>query len=900
MLYRFFFPTVICLIFNLQALPQSLKGTIKDTRGNPVPYATVYIRETRQGTVANTKGDYEIHLPEGTYTVIYQSLGYSPEIRNIKLGKSTITADVILQVQYYQIPEIRITATGEDPAYSIMRKVIGLASYHLNEISYYKADVYMKGTLIVNKIPKLLQRSMTSGSRNRRGSQGGTTIKEGETYLMESFNEIEFNSPDRYLQRVISSQSTFPEEGNQVSPMDFIKTSFYEPLIAGMAISPLSPEAFAHYRFRYEGSTEQGEYTISKIRVTPKRKSQQLFEGTLYIVEDLWCIHSLSLVNDNLAGRISIQQLYIPVKDDIWLPVSLKLEMDISIIGVLARATYGSSIKYREVELNAGLQKPASLAASQARKPSAAPLQADTSSSKTRAQIESILSKGDLSNRDMAKLSKLISKESKNSLPDSVRNSLEIKDRTTYIIEKDAGKKDSAFWAVIRPIPLSETEAQSLRLASGIRKELAATPGKTDTVPENKAQKKRTKFLVYARDISFGHTWSDTSGLSFSFDGLFRLKNLNFNTVDGFVYGTNFGISKRWRNNNYLSVYPEINYAFSRKAFMWSLNSQYRFDPMRQSQIYLRSGMTTRDIGNAGGINTFLNSVTSLFLKRNFLKLYDSRYITLGHRRELVNGLYVDVRVGYDDRIVIENTTDFSVIKIDREYTPNMPVNYFLSLPGIPPPYELKDNRHYEASVSLQWVPRQRYRIRNNVKIPAGSDYPAFTLTWRHFANRFTGEEDAVRNYDHLRLEVSRRKESGAFSEFTWRLRTGGYIRNNNLTFFDFNHFNPQPLPVLVNNYEDAFRLRDYYSMSTPEFFTEFHTKYTSPYMFLKLLPFLSNTLMRENISLSFLWPGEDKTYTELGYSISELLLLGEAGVYVGFNNFSFSSAGFRIILKLD
>jgi len=900
MLSRFFFSSVICLIFNLQTSPQSLKGSIKDAHGNPVPYATVYIRETRQGTVANTNGDYEIHLPEGNYTVIYQSLGFSPEIRNIKLEKSTITEDVTLQVQYYQIPEIRITASGEDPACSIMRKVIGLANYHLNEISYYKADVYMKGTLVVNKIPKLLQRSMTSGSRSRRGSQSGSTIKEGETYLMESFNEIEFNSPDRYIQRVISSQSTFPEEGNQVSPMDFIKTSFYEPVIAGMAVSPLSPEAFAHYRFRYEGSTEQGEYTISKIRIIPKRKSQQLFEGTIYIVEELWCIHSLSLVNENLAGRISIQQLYIPVKDDIWLPVSLKLEMDISIIGVLARATYGSSIKYKDVELNAGLQRPTLFAVGRSGKTSAPLLQADTSSSKTRAQIDNILSKGDLSNRDMAKLSKLINKESKNNLPDSVRKSLEIKDRTTYIIEKDAGKKDSAFWANIRPIPLSETEVQSLRLASGIKKELTATPRITDTISEKRVEKKGTKFLVYIKDISLGHTWSDTAGLSISFDGLFRLKNLSFNTVDGFVYGTDFGISKRWHNKNSLSLYPGISYAFSRETFMWRLNGQYRFDPMRQAQIYLRSGMTSRDIGSAGGINTFLNSVTSLLFRKNYLKLYDSRYITLGHRRELFNGFYIDVSAGYDDRRVMENTTDFSLIKIDREYTSNIPVNYFLSLPGFPPEYELKDNRHYEGSVSLQWVPRQRYRIRTNVKIPAGSDYPVFTFTWRHFASMFAGEEHTVRNYDHLRLEVFQRKESGAFSEFTWRFRTGGYIRNTNLTFFDFNHFNPQPLPVLLNNYENAFRLRDYYSLSTPEFFAEFHTKYTSPYLFLKLLPFLSNTLMRENISLSFLWPVEKKAYTELGYTISELLLLGEAGAYAGFNNFSFSSAGFRIILKFD
>ena len=61
-----------------------------------------------------------------------------------------------MPVQYYEIPEVRITASGEDPAYIIMRKVIGMAPYYLNNISYYKAEVYLKGNLVINKIPKLL------------------------------------------------------------------------------------------------------------------------------------------------------------------------------------------------------------------------------------------------------------------------------------------------------------------------------------------------------------------------------------------------------------------------------------------------------------------------------------------------------------------------------------------------------------------------------------------------------------------------------------------------------------------------------------------------------------------------------------------------------------------------
>src|SRR5512133_2221401 len=121
------------ILFIIMLLPQAvcqaqvIKATISNASGDPVQYATVYIQELRQGTTSNSKGDYELRLPAGKYTVIYQSLGFAPVIAGITLTDQVITKDVVLQMQYYEIPEVRISASGEDPAYMIMRKAIGMA-----------------------------------------------------------------------------------------------------------------------------------------------------------------------------------------------------------------------------------------------------------------------------------------------------------------------------------------------------------------------------------------------------------------------------------------------------------------------------------------------------------------------------------------------------------------------------------------------------------------------------------------------------------------------------------------------------------------------------------------------------------------------------------------------------
>lgn len=901
---HFLLTSLIILLISSVLPAQILKGKISNQSGNPVQYSTVYIQELRQGTTSNSKGDYEIKLPAGKYTVIYQSLGFQPVNVNITLSDKTMTKDVILPLQYYEIPEVRISASGEDPAYIIMRKVIGMAPYYLNNVSHYKADVYLKGNLVINKIPKLLQKSMKVGSDNHGTSVSAGSkpkseeklLKAGDSFLMESYNEIEFTAPDKYFQKMISYNSTFPAEGNEISPMSFIQASFYQPVLAEMAISPLAPNAFSHYNFKYLGASQQGEYTINKIQVIPKRKSQQLFDGTIYIIEDLWCLQSVDLTNENLIGKVRIQQLYIPVQDGIWLPVSHKFEINISIIGFKADVGYGSSVKYVEVRPNISLEKPKSISTDYSGKAVIGKNTSDTVVSKSKQQINKILEKDQLSNRDMIKLARLMEKESEKSVNDSSRKSLEIKDNTTHTVEKDANKKDSTYWAKIRPIPLSDIEIRSLRISDSIKSASSLKELKTDTTSSVK-KKEKNKFLKTIREVGFGHTWSDTTGFRFTYGGLIKLNKLSFNSVDGFNYGLNFNITKSWKNRNSFSIAPDIRGAFSRKQLMWGIYTNYWFNKMKIRQILVRAGITSKDINNGGGINTFINLDYSLLLKKNYLKLYESRYLTIGYSTEIVNGLTLNISGNFEDRRVLQNTTNFSLFNSSKAYSDNTPVNTYLS-PGSNPINELRNQRHFDIVTKFSYTPYQKYRILSGTKVPGGSEWPTFDLTWQHGINEFKEFSSGLRRSDMLRIEVSKKRSIGAFSDFRWRLRAAGYLDNRNLTFYDFFHINSQPLPLLLNNYEDAFMIPAFYSMSTPEFYVEAHLKYTTPYLLLKLLPGLSNTLMRENVSFSYFGSRFHRNYTEIGYSVSEILFLGELGVYVGFDNIKYRSVGANLVFK--
>lgn len=867
----------------LQSGAQVIRGTITDESGMPMAAASVYIAELRQGTTTNSSGFYEIALPAGTYTISYQFLGYTPVSAVFTLTEDDITENVILSEQLFEIPPVRVSATGKDPAYYIMRKAIGMAPFHLNRVKMYRAEVYIRGGGSIDKMPAVVRRRMKIEANDAE-------FREGKYYFSESLNIITFTAPDKYVHRVVSSNSSMPVSEGPSSPMDYLEASFYQPVLAGIAISPLAPNAFSHYSFTFLGSTSQGNYVIDKIGVTPRRRSQQLFSGVIYIVEDLWAIHSLDLSNENLAGEVRIRQLYTPVEEGIWMPVSHEFDIDISIMGVKARAAYTSAVKYLEVQPDRSLVFP-SLIAAQA--DDAEPAEPKTPGQQ---QIEALLARDDLSARDMARLARL---NEQNAGRSKGKPPLEITEKTTFIIDEDAAKKDSSYWQETRPIPLTEEERASVAVISASATPLAKRDTSTlsVTLGAGRNDSKKSPAAVFVKNLAAGKRWELSKDASLEFNGLADLKSFSFNTVDGFVAGTAMNLTVKSGEAGRFTLAPSVRYAFSRHRLMWNITANYLYDPMHAGNIFLRAGRQSDEF-SPSGVNPFVNTVSSLFFRQNPMKLYNSLYLIAGHRGDLANGLSLSVSSMIEFRELLGSNSSFSFFRRDIPYTYNLPDNPFIN--GEADGYDLlplEGYGHVSATAALSWTPRQRYRISSGAKIYAGSDFPTFRLTWKHGYNH---GKDHSGHYDMFMAEISRKSSPGPLSEFRWHLRGGGFPYSRSIKFQDMYFFNTQYSPVLLNNYEDAFYLRPYYSMSSLNGFAEGHVRYTSPTLLLKRLPGISRTLARENIGLSALWTPDLGFYCEAGYSVSEIFLLAELGLYAGFRETSFESVSLRLTLRLN
>ena len=659
---------------------QGIKGTVRDAAGEPLPYATIFVRQTATGTTTNENGEYNIMLPQGKYKIVFSAMGYERHEFDIDIKDKTILKNVELKKQAVKLREVRVYSGGEDPAYPIMRKAVSLAPYYLRQTSHYESDVYLKGTLIMKKIPRLIANHL---------EVNGERIKEGETYTVESYNKITFDAPDKYKHVVLSVHSTFPGTDDG-SPMTYITSSFYNPTI-DITISPLAPNAFSHYKFRYLGFMNYEDVDVNIIQVIPRRKSQQLFSGKIYIVDGLWNLYSVDLVNEAFFGTYRIKQVYAPVKEHVWLPVNHFVDIDASVFGVKARFSYRGSVKYKDIILNSTLPVPEALTEQYEKTDTTAVETPVTKETKSQRKMKELMKKEELSNRDMMKLARLMEKEANKEEDDG---SLEVTSNYNFKIEKDSIKRDTTFWNEIRPIPLTNDEMKSFGIKDSLA--LSGTVSKNDTT-----QKQRSSFGKSLNGFLWGKRYYlCDSAAYFKYDGLIGWKQPGFNAVDGWSYKQSGSLLYKIDTVKALKFTPHIRYSFNRQKLYWGASTGYFYAGMSRGYLSLSFGQEAKDFNRNHGIDRTLNALAALFFKEHYLKLYGDNYIFASNGIDITNGLRFNAGAGYHSFKRLENVTSFSFFRNDEEYPENTPENPAVS------DKNLNDQKELVVAASLSYTPR--------------------------------------------------------------------------------------------------------------------------------------------------------------------------------------------------
>ena len=311
----------LLLLFLLytNVLAAQITGKVIDASGEPLPLVSIYVQGTSTGTTTNLEGIYQLNLANGSYDIVYQFIGYETQVKSIQIDGSQQLVDIVLAEQAFLINEVVVAADAEDPAYRVIREAIKKRDEHNTLHEQYACEVYVKG---YNKVLDAPEKIFGIDVGDMDGALDSN--RQGIVYLSESISDLYYSRPDNYKEVVTSSKISGDDQGysfNSAAEMQFNIYKNTESL-ARAIILPIADNALKYYRYRLDGTFyDQENRLINKIEVIPKSATDPVVSGYIYIVEDVWNVHSLDLSLSKEASQVyfldslKFEQVFIPISD---------------------------------------------------------------------------------------------------------------------------------------------------------------------------------------------------------------------------------------------------------------------------------------------------------------------------------------------------------------------------------------------------------------------------------------------------------------------------------------------------------------------------------------------------------------------------------------------------------
>ena len=601
--------SVLLLLSSLFSLAGKISGIVTDSKGNPLPYASLSIKGTTKGTTTNSSGKYSITLSSGQYTLVAQYIGYAKNEKTITVTANDQTVDFRLNIQQLTLGEV-IVKKGEDPAYEIIRNAIKKRNYYNNQVDSFSVNVYIKGLMRSGAMPNRI-----FGQKIERDANDGLdSMGKGILFLSESVTQVDFTKPNNIKYRVISSRES--GGGYGLSFPFFI--NFYQNNVSVFDnnlnprgfISPVADGALNFYRYKYEGSFMEDGVLINTIKVTPRRKNEPLFSGTIQITENNWRIYSTDLFTTKenqleLLDTLRIMQLHSAVEPDIWKTKSQVLYMVLKQFGFHLTGNFVNV--YSDYNINPGFDK-------------------------------------------------------------------KHFGRTIMKYDTAFNKKDTNYWNDVRPVALESDEKKDFVFKDSVSKlvrDSMRSKFHIDSLRKN--QKPVTvkgitwsgqNYNWYGKGSTLSWRlkplipqveYNTVEGVSLNVEQTFNYSRVKSKYNYQLDWNTRYGFS-----NTHLNSYADLTINPKKYGYL----NRY---------LKLSAGKRLSQFNQDNPIDRLTNAAYTLLDKKNYMKLYENWFGRIEYNNKLETGLSINIHTTYEDRIPLKNTTDYSFFNKEDTLLPNHP-----------------------------------------------------------------------------------------------------------------------------------------------------------------------------------------------------------------------------------
>jgi len=781
----------ILLLLSRLAFSQAftLSGKISGN-GEPLPFATIYLKGTTTGVNSNDEGSYALRLEKGRYTVVFQYVGYSRQEIQVDLSENK-KLNVDLRSDGVDLKEVVVKA-GEDPAYPIMRKAIKKRKYYADPVNEFSCQSYIKGLQRLITIPEKFRKllKMTTGEKVDSSDYG-------VIYLSESESNYYYRKPGKQKEIMFSSRVSGESKSFSFNQLHQLRFNFYDNLIslggfgARPFVSPLNGNAFLYYKFTLLGTITEDGQVINKIKVKPKRPTDPCFSGVIYIQDNSWRLTGLDLQltkaqKINYVDTLNIRQLFAPVNgDSAWMPVNYNVSYHFSFLGIAANGYVNAIVKNYNLK------------------------------------------------------------------PDIDKNFFS---NEILVIQDGANKKDSIYWNANRPVPLTREENIDYH-----KKDSAEKIENTDRYKDS-VDRRFNKFRPAA--LLTGYNYRKTKkGLAVSVPGLVTT-GIQYNTVEGLNLSYHFSAAKTTEDFREQRFSGKARYGFSNYLWGGELGYQYLYNPKKFSRFGFTAKSIVEQFNQQEPITPLINSIYTLFVNDNYMKLFKETAVEGNFFTELVNGFYINSVLKYAERDALKNSADRLFIDDKHKlFTSNNPVN--------PASDELlfTTNNAFTAEITLAFRYRQKYVSMPNRKLISSSRYPRLDVTYKKAMPVLNAGAD----YDLLSAALYDYVNLGLFGRFGYRVSGGAFLRSKNLLFVDYKHFWGNQTIIASGNYLNSFRLLPYYTYSANKWFVEAHAEHHFNGFILNKIPLIRRIKMQEVVGAHLLMNNAINQYYEVNFGLERI-----------------------------
>ena len=340
-LYNYFLILFTSFLLPILCFSNHINGVISDKHGEPLPFASIYIKNTTYGVSSNAFGEYFIELKPGNYTIVYSYIGFKSEEKLIILQDIPQKINTILYKNDQNLIEYEVVSNTKNKALEIIDKVKKVKNDYVRKS--YSSKEYSKNT--IEKRQFKLQRKDTievwqldtSKTINLKNDVLKFVESYGDFYSIEpnkknwSFKAYQDFADTKQEQDFVIIQS-FEDFGNyNITPeyevedkyeflitlseieFDLFKNNIPIQIANKPIVSPLSPGSRTYYKYDYLGFFPQKDSTkIHKIQITPRFKNELLLEGVLFIEDSTFLIKSVELeLSGPIQSEFNIENFHI-------------------------------------------------------------------------------------------------------------------------------------------------------------------------------------------------------------------------------------------------------------------------------------------------------------------------------------------------------------------------------------------------------------------------------------------------------------------------------------------------------------------------------------------------------------------------------------------------------------